>query len=425
MTKSGAVERCVRSSDEVAAALADGRPVVGLETTLVAHGLPRPTNLETARRLEAIVRDGGAVPATVGVVGGEPIVGLDDDQLTLLASHAEVRKCSRRDLPIVMARGEHGATTVAGTLAVLGLAGVRVLATGGIGGRPAIPELPGLSDFTGGVVHSSGFHGATWHEARRAIVVGTGSSAHDIALDLVEHGVEVTMVQRGPVVVNHVATANLAYAAYFDGTPPELVDARYGVYLIDPIRVAASKQYHAMAKEMDAELLKGLEAAGMRLGDGIEGQGWLDLFLRTGGGYYLNVGASEAIVEGRIAVLQNDRITRFGPAGAELDDGSVVEADLVVLATGYQNRSVEVADWFGQQVADRVGEIARIDAEGEWANLWGQTAQPGLWFNGGGINQVRPGSHRLALLIKADLDGSIPDRFRRANAAQAATAVNR
>ena len=300
-----------------------------------------------------------------------------------------------------------------------------VLATGGIGGRPAIPELPGLSDFTGGVVHSSGFHGATWHEARRAIVVGTGSSAHDIALDLVEHGVEVTMVQRGPVVVNHVATANLAYAAYFDGTPPELVDARYGVYLIDPIRVAASKQYHAMAKEMDAELLKGLEAAGMRLGDGIEGQGWLDLFLRTGGGYYLNVGASEAIVEGRIAVLQNDRITRFGPAGAELDDGSVVEADLVVLATGYQNRSVEVADWFGQQVADRVGEIARIDAEGEWANLWGQTAQPGLWFNGGGINQVRPGSHRLALLIKADLDGSIPDRFRRANAAQAATAVNR
>jgi cation diffusion facilitator CzcD-associated flavoprotein CzcO len=300
-----------------------------------------------------------------------------------------------------------------------------VLATGGIGGRPAVPDLPGLSDFAGEVVHSSGFHGATRHDARRAIVVGTGSSGHDIALDLAEHGVEVTMVQRGAVVVNHVATANLAYAAYFDGTPAELVDARYGVYLIDPIRVAASKQYHAMAKEMDAELLQGLEAAGLRLGDGIDGQGWLDLFLRTGGGYYLNVGASEAIIEGRIAVLQNDRITRFGPAGAELDDGGVVEADLVVLATGYQNRSVEVADWFGQQVADRVGEIARLDAEGEWANLWGQTAQPGLWFNGGGINQVRPGSHRLALLIKADLDGSIPDRFRRANAPQVTGAVNR
>jgi putative flavoprotein involved in K+ transport len=123
-------------------------------------------------------------------------------------------------------------------------------------------------------------------------------------------------------------------------------------------------------------------------------------------------------------VLPNDRISRFGPSGADLDDGGTVEADLVVLATGYQNRSAEVAEWFGEQVAQRVGEIARLDAEGEWANLWGQTAQPGLWFNGGGINQVRPGSHRLALLIKADLDGSIPDRFRRANVV-AAGAVNR
>ena len=124
----------VTTSGEVAAALADGRPVVALETTLVAHGLPRPTNLETAGRLEAIVREGGAVPATVGVVAGELIVGLDDDQLALLATADDVRKCSRRDLPIAMARGEHGATTVAGTLAAIGPAGIPVLATGGIGG---------------------------------------------------------------------------------------------------------------------------------------------------------------------------------------------------------------------------------------------------------------------------------------------------
>ncbi|MET7841136.1 NAD(P)/FAD-dependent oxidoreductase [Streptomyces sp. NPDC005356] len=294
-----------------------------------------------------------------------------------------------------------------------------VLATGGIGGKPAIPDLPGLSEFAGEVMHSSAFQGAAHNSARKVIVVGVGSSAHDISLDLEQHGVEVTMVQRSPVVVNNVVTANLAYAAYFDGTPTELVDVRYGVGLIDPLRTAASKQYHQMAKEMDSEILKGLEAAGIRLGDGVEGAGWLDLFLRTGGGYYLNVGASEAIAEGRISVLQNDRITRFGAKGAQLDDGTVVEADLIVLATGFQNRKVEVAEQFGEEVADRVGDIARLDAEGEWANMWCQTAQPGLWFNGGGINQVRPGSQRLALLIKADLDGAIPERFRRSVTATA------
>ncbi|WP_033293273.1 flavin-containing monooxygenase [Amycolatopsis jejuensis] len=288
-----------------------------------------------------------------------------------------------------------------------------VHATGGIGGKPAIPELPGLTEFAGKVVHSSAYHGATQVAARKAIVVGVGASGHDIALDLHNHGVEVTMVQRGPVVVNHVATANLAYAAYFDGTPTELVDVRYGVGLINPLRTAGSQQYHRMAKEMDADLLRGLEAAGMRLGDGVDQAGWLDLFLRTGSGYYLNVGASEAIVDGRISVLPADRIATFGPDGARLADGGVVEADLIVLATGYQNRSVEVAEQFGADVAGRVGTIARLDDEGEWANMWCQTGQPGLWFNGGGINQVRPGSLRLALLVKAELDGAIPASFRR------------
>jgi hypothetical protein len=183
---------------------------------------------------------------------------------------------------------------------------------------------------------------------------------------------------------------------------------RYGVGLISPLRVAASKKYHQFAKEQDAELLDGLKAAGMVLGDGHDGAGWLDLFLRTGGGYYLNVGAAEVIVEGGISVIQNDDIDQFVANGARLKDGSVLEADLVVLATGYQNRSVEVAEWFGAEVANRVGEIARLDDEGEWKNVWRQTAQRGLWFNGGGINQVRPGSRVLALLVKASLNGLIP-----------------
>jgi pseudouridylate synthase len=115
-------------------ALSRSRPVVALESTLIAHGLPRPRNLDVARELEAIVRAGGAVPATIGVIGGRITIGLSAAELELVATHDDVSKCSRRDLPIVAAQCRHGATTVAGTLAVMAMAGIRVLATGGIGG---------------------------------------------------------------------------------------------------------------------------------------------------------------------------------------------------------------------------------------------------------------------------------------------------
>jgi pseudouridine-5'-phosphate glycosidase len=124
----------VSVAPEIRAAIADGRPVVALESTLISHGLPRPRNLEVAQRLEAVVRAGGAIPATVGIIGGQPIVGLSLDELAVLATANNVRKCSRRDIAIAVARAEHGATTVAGTLALMGLAGLPVLATGGIGG---------------------------------------------------------------------------------------------------------------------------------------------------------------------------------------------------------------------------------------------------------------------------------------------------
>jgi pseudouridine-5'-phosphate glycosidase len=124
----------VRVADEVRAAIDAGRPVVALESTLISHGLPQPRNLDVARRLEAVVRAGGAVPATVGIVAGLPVVGLSDAELTTLATSSGVRKCSRRDIAVAVARGEHGATTVAGTLVLMNLAGIGVLATGGIGG---------------------------------------------------------------------------------------------------------------------------------------------------------------------------------------------------------------------------------------------------------------------------------------------------
>lgn len=121
-------------SSEVRRALQDHRPLVALESTLITHGLPRPTNLEVARRLEAVVRDHGAVPATIAILGGEIHIGLEPHELENLANADHVRKVSRRDLPIVTARREHGATTVAGTMWAAAQAGIHVFATGGIGG---------------------------------------------------------------------------------------------------------------------------------------------------------------------------------------------------------------------------------------------------------------------------------------------------
>jgi pseudouridylate synthase len=121
-------------TDEVADALAASAPVVALESTIISHGMPYPQNVAMAREVEGIIRDLGAVPATIAVLDGRPRIGLDADGLELLGSHPDVTKVSLRDLPYVMARGAHGATTVASTMRLAALAGIRVFVTGGLGG---------------------------------------------------------------------------------------------------------------------------------------------------------------------------------------------------------------------------------------------------------------------------------------------------
>lgn len=130
-------------SGEVESAIKAGRPVVALESTVIAHGLPRPVNLETARRLEQIVRAEGATPATIAILDGKFCVGLDSAQLERIATSGDVHKISRRDLPIAAARRWNGATTVASTIWIAERAGIKVFATGGIGGvhRGALPDV--------------------------------------------------------------------------------------------------------------------------------------------------------------------------------------------------------------------------------------------------------------------------------------------
>jgi pseudouridine-5'-phosphate glycosidase len=121
-------------SPEVAAARAAGKPVVALESTIISHGMPYPQNVQTAREVEQVIRDAGAVPATVAIIGGRICVGLSDEQLELLGTSHDAMKVSRRDLPYVLAQGKLGATTVAATMICAQLAGIEVFVTGGLGG---------------------------------------------------------------------------------------------------------------------------------------------------------------------------------------------------------------------------------------------------------------------------------------------------
>jgi pseudouridine-5'-phosphate glycosidase len=133
----------LETNREVAAALADHRPVVALESTVIAHGLPQPQNLETAQRLEQIIRDEGATPATIAVLRGKLCVGLDSRQLEHLATSADIRKISTRDLAVAVANEWDGATTVASTMWIAQRAGINVFVTGGIGGvhRGSLPDV--------------------------------------------------------------------------------------------------------------------------------------------------------------------------------------------------------------------------------------------------------------------------------------------
>ena len=137
------MRKLLNIAPEIANALSENRPVVALESTVIAHGLPRPQNLQTAQRLQAIVREAGAVPATIGVIDGKLNVGLTDDQIDVLALRDNIKKISTRDIPLAVAEGWNGATTVASTAWIAHRAGIRVFATGGIGGvhRGSLPDV--------------------------------------------------------------------------------------------------------------------------------------------------------------------------------------------------------------------------------------------------------------------------------------------
>lgn len=271
----------------------------------------------------------------------------------------------------------------------------------GVAGAPLRATATGLDDFQGEVIHTHGYkEGSAW-KGKKVLVLGAGTSGHDIAQDLHGHGASVKLIQRGPITVASVKAAGLNHALYYDeGLPTEDCDliSTSSTY---PLLVKGYQLTTKRMQEMDKELLAGLQARGFKLDFGDDGTGHQMKFRRRHGGYYLNCGCSELIVSGEVGLLQHEDMDRFVGDGLLMKDGRVEKADLVVTATGYQNQQAVVREILGDAIADKIGPIWGIAPDGELANMFRPTLQKGLWFSGGGLAQARIYSKYIALGIKA------------------------
>jgi len=281
-----------------------------------------------------------------------------------------------------------------------------VMATG-VSGIPNLPDIPGLKNFSGKVVHSSRYgDGEDW-TGKRALVIGTGNSGHDIAQDLHSSGADVTLVQRSSTLITNIEpSAQLAYAVYNEGTLED------NDLIATSMPLALARRSHVLmterSKELDKPLLDDLARVGFKLDFGDGGTGWQFKYLTRGGGYYFNVGCSDLVASGAIRLKQFADIETFVPEGARLRNGETIAADLIVLATGYRPQEELVKKLFGEAMATKVGPIWGFGDGQELRNMYTRTPQPGLWFIAGSLAQCRINSRYLALQIKAIEEGLLP-----------------
>jgi cation diffusion facilitator CzcD-associated flavoprotein CzcO len=279
----------------------------------------------------------------------------------------------------------------------------------GLLGFPRIPDLPGLKDFAGDVMHSAEFtDGANWR-GKKALVLGTGTSAHDVAQDLHANGCEATIIQRGSTyVVSIEPAAKLIYGIY-EGIPLDDGDLLVSTNTL-PIFRRNLQLLTARMVELDRKMIDGLVARGFKWDMGDDNAGHQMLIRRRYGGYYLDAGCADLIIKGEVGLLHFGEIERFVAGGAALKDGSIKPADLIVLATGFDTQEVLVRKLLGDKVAKKVGPVWGIGPDGEMNNMWKRTPQEGLWFVGGSFTNCRIYSRYVALQIKAIEEGLLSKR---------------
>ncbi|SJL00892.1 related to monooxygenase [Armillaria ostoyae] len=282
-----------------------------------------------------------------------------------------------------------------------------VLATG-VSGEPNIPVFKDQSLFKGPVYHSSQYKSAEGFKDKKAVIIGCCNSGHDIAQDFYEHGADVTIVQRSSTyVISSTAVGILLGAVYEKGTPPtedaDIMNFSLPVDMYNDLHTYATEQ----VAELDRDVLEGLRKAGFKLNTGINGAGLMLTYLSKGGGYYIDVGASNLIAEKKIKIKQGHEISNFTQDSLVFDDGTELEADIVVLATGYQNMKTTAIRILGPE-AERISEVWGLDSEGELNGIARSTGHPGIYTLGGNLAQARFLSKRLALRIKAQVEGLAP-----------------
>ena len=293
-----------------------------------------------------------------------------------------------------------------------------IMATG-MSGKKRMPEFPGMDKFKGVQQHSSEHAGPDQWTGKKVVVVGSNNSAHDICAALWEHDADVTMVQRSSThIVKSDTLMDVGLGALYseeavaNGVTTEKADL---IFASLPYRIMHEFQIPAYEemKKRDAEFYEGLEKAGFWLDWGDDGSGLFMKYLRRGSGYYIDIGASQLIIDGEIK-LKRGQVVELDETGVVLDDGKHLDADLVVYATGYNSMNGWVADLMGQEKADQLGKCWGLGSdttkdpgpwEGEQRNMWKPTQVEGLWMHGGNLHQSRHYSQYLALQIKARMEG--------------------
>ncbi|APE16892.1 flavin-containing monooxygenase [Mycolicibacterium pallens] len=293
-----------------------------------------------------------------------------------------------------------------------------VLATG-MSGKPSVPTLPGQDIFRGDQHHSSAHPGPDPYVGKKAVVIGSNNSAHDICKALYENGVDVTMVQRSSTHIVKSSTlmdiglgdlySERALAAGMTTEKADLTFASLPYRIMHEFQIPLYDQM----RERDKDFYDRLAAAGFELDWGADGSGLFMKYLRRGSGYYIDVGACDLVADGRIK-LAHGQVDRLTEDSVVLADGTELPADVVVYATGYGSMNGWAADLIGQEVADKVGKVWGLGSdtpkdpgpwEGEQRNMWKPTQQDNLWFHGGNLHQSRHYSLYLALQLKARYEG--------------------
>ncbi|GAA4878227.1 flavin-containing monooxygenase [Actinomycetospora straminea] len=285
----------------------------------------------------------------------------------------------------------------------------------GVSGKPNIPAIPGQEKFQGEIQHSSQHPGPDAYKGKKVVVIGSNNSAFDICGALWEVGADVTMVQRSSTHIIKSDTlmeyglgdlySERAVAGGIDTHTADMIFASLPYRIMHTFQ----KPTYDKAREIDADFYRKLTEAGFDLDFGDDDSGLFMKYLRRGSGYYIDVGAADLVAEGKVK-LAKGQITELTENEVVLDDGTRLEADLVVLATGYGSMNQRAADIIGQEMADRVGKVWGLGSdttkdpgpwEGEQRNMWKPTQQDNLWFHGGNLHQSRFYSLYLALQLKA------------------------